>query len=189
MAPLAGDGDELATGAAVEPPRSTSEQRVLVSNSSLDESSSATRSPFPAPDGGASVLNDPTAIDNDNLIGKDEARRRPNRLTWKISATYTATCSATRTCGDDDPTYKKTTGQAGGVVPPTAPAGYKVPEGLCVPGLDPTLVPGRRSSSGASAPLNSRTWRASVAKHVSACLLYTSPSPRDLSTSRMPSSA
>ena len=28
-----------------------------------------------------------------------------------------------------------------------------------------------------------------VSKHVSNCLLYTSPSPRDLSTSRMPSSA
>ena len=28
-----------------------------------------------------------------------------------------------------------------------------------------------------------------VAEHISDCLLYTSPSPRDLSTSRMPSSA
>ena len=34
-------------------------------------------------------------------------------------------------------------------------------------------------------PLN-MTW---VAEHTAYCLLYTSPSPRDLSTSRMPSSA
>ena len=32
-----------------------------------------------------------------------------------------------------------------------------------------------------------KTWH--YAGHVSHCLLYTSPSPRDLSTSRMPSSA
>ena len=30
---------------------------------------------------------------------------------------------------------------------------------------------------------------ASVSSHLKSCLLYTSPSPRDLSTSRMPSSA
>ena len=35
------------------------------------------------------------------------------------------------------------------------------------------------------------TWKAQFAKspRVRSCLLYTSPSPRDLSTSRMPSSA
>ena len=36
---------------------------------------------------------------------------------------------------------------------------------------------------------NQSTSRTSGVEHVYACLLYTSPSPRDLSTSRMPSSA
>ena len=33
------------------------------------------------------------------------------------------------------------------------------------------------------------TWRNGYAEDCKSCLLYTSPSPRDLSTSRMPSSA
>ena len=42
-------------------------------------------------------------------------------------------------------------------------------------------------------PSSFKMWRSRVqgrkTKHLKSCLLYTSPSPRDLSTSRMPSSA
>ena len=37
--------------------------------------------------------------------------------------------------------------------------------------------------------LEGRSWRKDFYEPYKACLLYTSPSPRDLSTSRMPSSA
>ena len=36
---------------------------------------------------------------------------------------------------------------------------------------------------------NAAQWEPRIAKGIETCLLYTSPSPRDLSTSRMPSSA
>ena len=39
------------------------------------------------------------------------------------------------------------------------------------------------------ASVNDRFGGAMTCEHVEGCLLYTSPSPRDLSTSRMPSSA
>ena len=46
----------------------------------------------------------------------------------------------------------------------------------------------QRSTIVALSPFSGK-WAAEIEAAVKACLLYTSPSPRDLSTSRMPSSA
>ena len=51
------------------------------------------------------------------------------------------------------------------------------------------LVQRRAFLESAMGELNDREKRIFVARRLSDCLLYTSPSPRDLSTSRMPSSA
>ena len=50
------------------------------------------------------------------------------------------------------------------------------------------FLPGREVT-GAMPPIDFPNQQAAEASPLAACLLYTSPSPRDLSTSRMPSSA
>ena len=64
------------------------------------------------------------------------------------------------------------------------------PAGFMVRGLDRGLVAVTRDGLGVAEALVSRLAAAGFeARTVDTCLLYTSPSPRDLSTSRMPSSA
>ena len=63
--------------------------------------------------------------------------------------------------------------------------------GSCLAGGDPDIKP---EEVGASTPNGAATATAGAGSNAgnsasASCLLYTSPSPRDLSTSRMPSSA
>ena len=62
----------------------------------------------------------------------------------------------------------------------TVPAGYK----LFVTDIHVSSV-----VTNAAMPATAKIFDWSIATECTACLLYTSPSPRDLSTSRMPSSA
>ena len=59
---------------------------------------------------------------------------------------------------------------------------YLTPEGFKFPSVTTVISNNREKMAGIA------KWRARVGEKA-ACLLYTSPSPRDLSTSRMPSSA
>ena len=55
--------------------------------------------------------------------------------------------------------------------------------------LKDEYLPQSRDSIGLDGVPNGKEWYEYVARYHTTCLLYTSPSPRDLSTSRMPSSA
>ena len=63
----------------------------------------------------------------------------------------------------------------------TGKSGIAATELLCANGIDTVLFDGNKE-------LDSKTLYEKAPK-LKDCLLYTSPSPRDLSTSRMPSSA
>ena len=64
-------------------------------------------------------------------------------------------------------------------------------EGLNIPAGKPLQAAGSAGSSGQilSSTGTSISWITPFDGSYNSCLLYTSPSPRDLSTSRMPSSA
>ena len=70
-----------------------------------------------------------------------------------------------------------------------APYGGFVDDVLYVFGGSSRAVDAGVSHRQAAMALSEDTWMVNVAQLASTCLLYTSPSPRDLSTSRMPSSA
>ena len=67
---------------------------------------------------------------------------------------------------------------------------YSIPAHLALQAGQAVLVPfGQRLLQGIVFELTDQPAVEETREIVSACLLYTSPSPRDLSTSRMPSSA
>jgi len=69
--------------------------------------------------------------------------------------------------------------------------GILIAAGIIHPGGNQSSLPPTGSSGSPTAETSHRAFSgiAALSAFYSTCLLYTSPSPRDLSTSRMPSSA
>ena len=121
---------------------------------------------------------------------------KPTRSTTLAAIAFVTVVLAASACGPSGPTKSKNSpGTPGGaysvaltepdhLLPGRTTSSYslQVLQGLFDPpaSLDP--------EDGSVKPLAATSW-SSADNIVWTCLLYTSPSPRDLSTSRMPSSA